>query len=128
MSTPESVRVLLVEPHADTREMYVVGLTYRGFRVFTARDESSATAAFATHAPSIVVSDTRLPHGGEVGLLRGFADAGVPVIALTCLPPEQHSALRAANLRALLMKPCQPDMLAEAIALVLARRQRPADT
>ncbi len=88
MSTPESVRVLLVEPHADTREMYVVGLTYRGFRVFTARDESSAAAAFATHAPNIVVSDTRIPHGGEVGRLRGFADAGVPVIALTCLPPS----------------------------------------
>ena len=55
------IRVLLVEPHADTRELYDLGLTAAGFDVRTADDTSSATLAFASHAPTIVVTETRLP-------------------------------------------------------------------
>src|SRR5918999_3868700 len=75
------VRVLLVEPHDDNRELYHLGLTAAGFQVWAANDTTSATDAFAAHAPTVVVCEMRLLGGTD--LLRRFAAAGVPVIALT---------------------------------------------
>ena len=105
------IRVLLVEPHADTRELYDVGLTAAGFDVRTADDTSSATLAFASHAPTIVVTETRLPDRSD--LLTRFAAAGVPVIALTTSP--DHQVFRAGGAVAVLVKPCFPDEIAAAI-------------
>ena len=112
------IRVLLVEPHADTRELYDLGLTAAGFDVWTADDTSSARVAFAAHAPTIVVSETRLPGGSD--LLARFAAAGVPVIALTTAPPYQHHALRAVGIATVLLKPCLPDEVATAIREALS--------
>ena len=106
------IRVLLVEPHADTRELYDLGLTAAGFDVRTADDTSSATLAFASHAPTIVVTETRLPDRSD--LLTRFAAAGVPVIALTTSPLDHH-AFRAGGAVAVLVKPCFPDEIAAAI-------------
>ena len=78
------IRVLLVEPHADTRELYHLGLTAAGFDVRTADDAASATVAFVSHAPTVVVTEMRRPDWSD--LLTGFAAAGVPVIALTTSP------------------------------------------
>ena len=116
--TPAAIRVLLVEPHADSRELYVLGLTKAGFKVFAAEDAASATLAFAAHAPAIVVSDTRLPDMSAAELLTRFFDAGVPVIALTTDPQYQQRA-RSARLTAVLLKPCFADQVAAAIRRVL---------
>ena len=116
--TPAAIRVLLVEPHADSRELYVLGLTTAGFQVFAAEDGTSATRAFAAHAPAIVVSEMRLPDVSAAELLARFSDAGVPVIALTTDPLSQRHA-RPACLRAVLLKPCFPDQVAASIRMAL---------
>ena len=71
------IRVLLVEPHADTRELYHLGPTAAGFDVRTADDAASATVAFASHVPTVVVSEVRLP--GWSDQLTWLVHAGVPV-------------------------------------------------
>jgi DNA-binding response OmpR family regulator len=113
MNVPAApIRVLLVEPHADTRELYHLGLTAAGFDVRTAADAASATVAFTSHAPTVVVTETQLPDRSD--LLTRFAAAGVPVIALTTSPLDHH-AFRAAGAFAVLMKPCFPQEIAAAI-------------
>ena len=106
------VRVLLVEPHPDTRELYRIGLTSAGFDVRTAPDASSASVAFADYAPAVVVSEMRLP--GRSDLLSRVAAAGVAVIALTTDPLDHHAGLGPA-VAAVLMKPCLPTEVAAAI-------------
>jgi two-component system C4-dicarboxylate transport response regulator DctD len=114
-------RVLLVEPHADTRELYDWGLTTAGFDVQTADDGTSAMAALATDMPSVVVSEIRLPDFGA--LIARCSDAGVPVIALTTNPFSQH-AYGAACITAVLLKPCLPDEVGAVIRDVLDARAR----
>ena len=114
------IRVLLVEPHADTRELYDVGLTAAGFDVVTAHDAASAMIAFATRPPTIVVSETRIP--GWNDMVTRLAAMGVPVIALTTDPRWARRAFRAAGLTAVLLKPCFPDEVATAIRGALAAR------
>lgn len=113
------IRVLLVEPDADTRELYDVALRAAGFQVFPAHDAASAMIAFATHTPAIVVSETRLPDRSAAELLTRFSDAGVPVVALTTDPLYQHHDSRAAGLAAVLMKPCLPDEVVAVIRVAL---------
>jgi two-component system KDP operon response regulator KdpE len=122
MFSAAPLRVLLVEPHTDTRDLYVLGLITQGFDVVTAHDGASAATAFATHSPTIVVSETRLPDGDEVALLSGFADAGVPVIGLTTAPRSLYYRFRHARLARLLAKPCGADELTAAIHAVLSLR------
>jgi DNA-binding response OmpR family regulator len=114
--TAARIRVLLVEPHADTRELYELGLTAAGFDVVAVADASAAMVACANLQPSIVVSETRLPDYGE--LMTRLADAGVPVIALTT-DQRYHLCPLDAGSRAVLLKPCSPDEVAGAICAAL---------
>ena len=116
--TAAAIRVLLVEPDADSRELYALGLASLGWDVVTAMDGAAASLAFATQRPTVVVSETWLPDGGEVARLRAFADAGVPVVALTTAPAYQHGRFDGMRLSAIVMKPCLPDELAWTIRRV----------
>ena len=112
-------RVLLVEPHADTRELYDWGLTAAGFAVQAADDGMSAIAAMAISSPALVVSETRVP-GFDV-LLRRCAAAGVPVVALTTNPFSSPETTAVADLAAVLLKPCLPDELTRVVRGVLGQ-------
>lgn len=116
MLIPAPIRVLLVEPHADSRELYVLGLAKAGFDVVAAADAASATVAFAAHTPAIVVSETRLPD--QADLLTWFSDAGVSVIALTTDPLFSTRAIPT-GVTAVLLKPCFPDDVVAAIRAAL---------
>jgi DNA-binding response OmpR family regulator len=113
------VRVLLIEPDTDNRELYLLGLTAGGFDVVAAEDATAATIALGTKAPAIVVTATRRSGPCTVTLLRHLSEAGVPVIALTTAPLSEHEALRAAGASLVLLKPYLPDQLAAVIAEVL---------
>ena len=114
-----AVRVLLVEPHDDTRELYDRALTSVGWEVVTAPDGPSANSTFSIYNPTVVVSETRLPDGEEMALLSAFADAGVPVIALTTAPADQHGVFSGVRLSAVIMKPCLPDELVRTVRKVV---------
>jgi CheY-like chemotaxis protein len=102
------VRVLLVEPDADNRDLYTVGLKAAGFDVVAVDDVTSATVDLVTEVPAIAVTAT-----------RRCSEAGIPAIALTTAPLAEHEALRAAGARFVLLKPYLPDQLAALIDGVL---------
>ena len=106
------IRVLLIEPHADTRDLYDFGLTAAGFDVVTADGVASALLAFATHPPNIVVGAVGPRDCGERALLTCWARASIPVVALTTYPDP---ALQRAGMTSVLLKPCLPTDLATAI-------------
>jgi CheY-like chemotaxis protein len=112
--------VLLVDNHADTREMYAEYLRARGFRVIACSDsKASIELAYAT-LPDIVLLELRMTgmNGAQVlAELRKNPDlAQRPVVALTAsvMTPDRTAAM-AAGFTELLAKPCFPEDVAAAI-------------
>ena len=110
-----ATRVLLIEPHDDTRELYTLELASRGWQVTSAKDAAAATRAFVADRPTIVVSEARLPGEDALALLRTFQQAGTPVIVLTTHPPAMHGVFSGLRMSAVLVKPCPADAVARAI-------------
>lgn len=105
--------VLLVEDHADTREMYAAVLADAGFEVVHAANGAEALAVTASALPAVVVTDLWM--GGAVSaedVCRRLHALGVPVLAVTVVAPgEEHEAMRGAGRSAVLLKPLAPDRL-----------------
>jgi chemosensory pili system protein ChpA (sensor histidine kinase/response regulator) len=122
-STPspsDAVTVLLVEDHADSRQMYAEFLRMQ-FTVIEAGDGVNALEVMAETRPDVVVTDLALPRMDGFELVRRMkADArlrDVPVIALSGFSGGEHEGrARAAGTSVVLSKPCLPDDLANAIA------------
>jgi DNA-binding response OmpR family regulator len=93
-------RVLLVEDHADTRQMYAEFLRL-SFEVFEARTGAEAMSLVDQQKPDVIVTDISLP--GMSGL--DFA--------------TQVRAAKAGCNRTL-VKPCLPDELARTITELLS--------
>lgn len=113
--------VLLIDDHADTREMYAHMLSASNFDVLGAEDGADGLAQASRHPPSIVVTDLRMP--GEVSvtdLCRHFQAIDVPVIVITGVSPgPEHDDARRAGCALLVMKPFGPDELLIEIRRIL---------
>jgi len=113
-------RVLLVEDHQDTRQMYAEFLGI-GFEVVTAADGEQALELMRSHLPDILVTDLSLPgiDGFEL-IARVRADVSFPAIPIVCLSGygghAHEQRARAAGCDRILQKPCMPDKLAEIVA------------
>jgi len=81
----EISRVLLVEDHADTRQMYAEFLGME-FEVITATDGEDALRRMRTDVPHLIVTDLSLPgmDGFEL-ITRVRADAKLQSIPIICL-------------------------------------------
>lgn len=119
------VCILLVDDFVDALEMYAEYLTFRGYRVVTARTGEGAVAAAKATSPAIILMDLRMPGmtGGEaLHAIRTDPDmATVPIIALTAhaLADERRGAMLD-GFTDVIAKPCLPDELATAIQRHLA--------
>lgn len=112
--------VLLVEDHADSRQMYAEFLRMQ-FTVVEAGDGVNALEVMEETRPDVVVTDLALPRMDGFELVRRMkADErlrDVPVIALSGFSGREHEErARQAGTSRVLQKPCLPDDLAEAIA------------
>lgn len=119
------MRVLLVEDHADTRELFVTYLSSHGFKVDTAVTGLQAIDKASASLPDVIVLDLELP--GMDGWaaarhLRNHASTRhVPIVAVSAHAfPEDESLARDMGCDAFLAKPCLPPDLLETI-----RRFRP---
>jgi two-component system, cell cycle response regulator DivK len=108
--------VLLVEDHADTRQMYAefLGTT---FEVLEAADGEEALELANQHTLELVITDFSLPgiDGFELTRqLRGKAGTkDVPVICLSGYGGLAHERkAREVGCNRVLEKPCLPDVLA----------------
>ena len=119
--------VLLVEDHADSRAMYAEFLRL-DFHVVEAGDGVAALELMAETRPDVVVTDLALPRmdGFElIERIRGDERLRlVPVIALSGYSGTEHAErARQAGSDLVLVKPCLPETLAQAVASASIRRK-----
>lgn len=118
--------LLLVEDHADNREMLARRLTRRGFEVALAENGAEALAAIAARRPDLVLMDLSMPvmDGWEATrrLRVDPATAGLPILALSAhaAAADRDSAL-AAGCDDFDTKPVELERLLGKIAVLLAR-------
>ena len=130
---PSTVRypppnVLLIEGHADTRELYELWLTQREFAVTATASGGAGLAAARAQAPDIIVVELMVPEGG-VPLVRALrAEAGCRDTILIVLTTQADTALREHALEAgadfYLVKPCGVIRLGEVMAIASRDRSR----
>ena len=119
-------RVLLVDDHVDTREMYAILLRDRGYLVHEAPDGPSALAALHGHQLDAAIVDISLPGMDGYELARQIradtTQSRVALIAVTGHGLPEHLALsRRVGFDAHLVKPVAPNDLFEALDTLAPR-------
>jgi CheY-like chemotaxis protein len=124
-------RVLIVDDHEDTREMYAWCMRAGGWVVEGVADGAAAVRVAPEFAPDAVVLDLHLPglNGLEVTrrLRRDGRTKHVAIVVCTGLDTETGGeAARMAGCDEFVRKPIEPDSLREMVeALVLERPPPP---
>jgi len=120
------ISVLLVDDHADSRELLTAFLEGLGVVVYGAADADEGLALLRKARPDVLVSDIEMP--GESGYvliqkvraLPPEAGGLTPAIALTAYArADDRMQALAAGFQAHLAKPALPEELAAAIAAVV---------
>jgi two-component system, cell cycle response regulator DivK len=121
------MRILLVEDHADTRELFVTYLSSQGLMVETAHTGLQAVDSAVASPPDVIVLDLQLP--GMDGwtaarhLRANSVTRTIPIIALSAHAyPEHETRALAVGCDAFLPKPCFPPSLLELIERFRPRR------
>jgi two-component system, cell cycle response regulator DivK len=125
----DSRRVLLVQPHADSREMYTEFLSHRGAHTVAVGDGNDALRA-ATDA-DVIVTDLLVPGIDGIELItrlrKDDRTKHTPIIVLTaCAFQSDRIRAEHAGCDAFLSMPCLPGDLLHQIGLLLVRDMRPA--
>ena len=120
-------RILIVDDHADTRDL-LERLLSRRFEVVTAGCYDAALAAAERSAPDIVIADIGLPDRDGVTLMRELRRRyGVAGIAVTGFAIENAMALREAGFVNWLRKPIQLEELLDALTAAQLEPSSAAD-
>ena len=122
MSSP--LTVLIVDDYPDALDVWALFLRAEGFEVLTAANGHEALAHAVSAVPDMVVMDIQLPglSGLEVAReLRSSAPTRhIPLIAATGLSHStQIDEARRAGFDAVIVKPCNPDVLIAEIRRLL---------
>ena len=119
MPASHAIRVLVVDDHEDTREMYAAYLTRLGMKVKTAEDGAHALEVAARWVPDVVVMDLSMPHVAGDAAARAFkADPRTrraAILLITAYGFLGRAKARAASVDAFCRKPCAPPELAELV-------------
>ena len=118
--------VLLVDRDADTRQMYAVYLQSAHYATDQAEDGRTALAKALTSHPEVIVTETRLPGISGYDLARVLRDdrdaKDIRIIFLTGDGYASDLArAEATGADAVLVKPCLPAVLAQAISRLFSK-------
>ena len=119
------VRVLVVDDHADGREIAERVLRDAGADVASAMDASSAMTLVGARTFDVLVCDIALPDRDGYQLLRDVRRGlpQVPAIALTAFAGDESEArAREVGYQIFLTRPVDPGRLVEAVADAAAKR------
>jgi CheY-like chemotaxis protein len=115
-------RVLLVDDHRDTLDMYVIGLQASGFDVVPVDGAAAARAVLSTMSPDVIVTDVRLADECGIALARTLRTLPhlrrTPIVLLTG-DPRHTSPDATACWQRVMLKPCTPITLADVLRAVL---------
>ena len=93
--------VLVVEDHADLREMLVVLLESEGFAVKTARNGAEALKCLDETRPSVILLDLMMPvMTGDEFRERQLADPRYSDVPVICMTAAHDGRDRASRIRA----------------------------
>ncbi len=114
--------VLIVEDHADTRELYQEVLQRYGAFVVTASSASRGVAILGQVHVDVVVADVGLPDDVSV-LVAAAARRRIPIIGVTAhAEPDKTDKLTVQRgVLEVLLKPVDPFLLCKALARALDR-------
>ena len=124
--------MLVVDDHADTRELYMQVLELSGYTAHGASDGSEAWERANAVLPDVIITDVGLPKMAGIELCARLranaATARIPVIALTGFG-EATVAERAAALGIvkILAKPCAPALLVAEVGAACSRLGGPTE-
>ena len=115
-ANPGGKHILIVDDYADALDIWAIYMTAAGYRVSTAIDGASAIAKAHQLLPDLMVLDLELPgiSGFEAArALRADPEtADIPLIAATGYSHlRQLDLAREVGFDAIVVKPCDPDML-----------------
>ena len=112
-------KVLVVEDHADSREMLAIALSSEGYSVITSEDGQEGLDIARRERPDIVISNLNMPNldGMEmIQQLRQEPDlAGVIIVVLSAVRTENPEALINAGVNAVMSKPVEFTKLLQTI-------------
>lgn len=129
----ELPRVLVVDDYADARYIVREILSFSGFQVLEAANGTDALRSALEEEPDVVLMDLSLPglDGAEVTKRMRLDERTIatPVIAFTAhaLEEDRQRAL-AAGCDRVLVKPCQPSDIVDAVRAALANGREGAVT
>ena len=125
--------MLLVDPHDDTRELYAQYLRLQGCDVDIAEDGRDALAKALARRYDVIVAETHLPgiDGYELcRLLRSDVETRhTPILFVTADAGTSEQQTRLVGADGLLVKPCLPETILEALRGIVfdgQRTERPA--
>jgi two-component system, cell cycle response regulator DivK len=120
------MRVLLVEDHADTRELFATYLTALGLTVDKAVTGLQAVDMAMTHPPDVIVLDMGLPGMDGWTAARHLRSnpktTHVPIVGCSARAfPDDERRAKEAGCDVFLTKPCLPSDVLHAIHQVTSR-------
>jgi CheY-like chemotaxis protein len=122
-------RVLVVDDHADTRDLLYTILKTEGYDVVLAEDGDAALQRYRERAADVVLMDLYMPRKDGVTAIRELCAEfrGVTIVAMSGdTATAWHDALaeaRIAGARLTLRKPLEPWVLLRALEGLLAARK-----
>jgi CheY-like chemotaxis protein len=120
----DPVRVLLVEDDDDNRELMAEILGAAGCEVVSATSGREALRRLSECPVDVIVTDVGMPGMGglELAVAAKAVAPSVPVVVVTGWA-EREDITSAREVDAVLLKPVDPDVLAQAVSDVARRRR-----
>ncbi len=120
------VRVLLVEDDDDNRELMAEVLAAAGFEVVSAASGKEGLRSLSERSVDVIVTDVGMPGMGglELAAAAKAVAPSVPILVVTGWA-EREDIETAREVDAVLVKPVDPDTLAQAVADVARVGGRP---
>jgi two-component system, OmpR family, response regulator len=119
--------VLLVEDDDDNRELMAEVLTSVGYEVLSASSGQEGLKTLSERSVDVVVTDVGMPGMGGLEVARAAKAIAptVPVVVVTgWAEREDIASARGKDVDAILVKPVDPDALAQTVSEVAHRRGR----
>ncbi len=121
----DPVRVLLVEDDDDNRELMAEVLTASGYDVLSASTGQEGLKTLSEHSVDVVVTDVGMPGMGGLEMAKAAKEIApaVPIVIVTgWAEREDIASARGKHVDAVLIKPVDPEALAQAVSDVARGR------
>ena len=104
-------KVLVVEDHADSREMLKITLTSEGYSVITSEDGQVGLDVAKRERPDIIITNINMPNMDGIEMVEHLRQqpelADVIIVVLSAVRTEDPRAFINAGVNAVLSKPVQ---------------------